>query len=90
MHPPEKVGKECVGRPNVKEAERMLGGAGRAVTINDHKGKGKIVIEYAAWKISTASLRRWATSKKLWIAAGSHEPSLSILLDPSTAADVYL
>ena len=35
--------------PNVKEAERLLQGAlGVRVTINDRKGKGKILIEYAS------------------------------------------
>jgi ParB family transcriptional regulator, chromosome partitioning protein len=35
--------------PNVKEAERLLQSAlGARVTINDRKGKGKILIEYAS------------------------------------------
>ncbi len=49
MHPPEKVEKVRVVDPNVKEAEKMLERAlGVRVTINDRKGKGKILLEYAS------------------------------------------
>jgi ParB family chromosome partitioning protein len=45
--PHPKVGKERVVDPNVKEAEQMLQRAlGVRVTINDRRGKGKILIEY--------------------------------------------
>ena len=49
MHPPEKVAKpERQVDPNVREAEKQLERAlGVKVTIEDKKGKGRILIEYA-------------------------------------------
>jgi ParB family chromosome partitioning protein len=47
MHPQPKVAKERVVDPNVREAENTLQRAlGVRVTIDDRKGKGKILIEY--------------------------------------------
>jgi ParB family chromosome partitioning protein len=49
VQPPAKVEKERIVDPNVKEAEKTLQSAlGVRVTINDRKGKGKILIEYAS------------------------------------------
>jgi len=49
MHPPERVVKERLLDPNVKQLERQMRAAlGMAVTINDRDGKGKVVIEYAS------------------------------------------
>src|SRR6516162_6885999 len=46
-HPPEKVEKERVVDPNVRETERQIRAAlGLKVTINDRNGKGNVVIEY--------------------------------------------
>ena len=48
-HPQPKVESERVVDPNVKEAERMLEQSlGVRVTINDRRGKGKILIEYSS------------------------------------------
>lgn len=49
MHPPERVVKERLLDPNVKQLERQMRAAlGMAVTINDRDGKGKVVIEYGS------------------------------------------
>ena len=49
IHPPERVVKERLLDPNVKQLERQMRAAlGMAVTINDRDGKGKVVIEYAS------------------------------------------
>ena len=49
IHPPERVEKVRIVDPNVKEAEEELQRAlGVRVTINDHHGKGKILIEYSS------------------------------------------
>jgi len=49
MHPPERVVKERLLDPNVKQLERQMRAAlGMVVTINDRDGKGKVVIEYAS------------------------------------------
>jgi ParB family transcriptional regulator, chromosome partitioning protein len=49
VHPPETVEKVRIVDPNVKEAEQELQRAlGVRVTINDHNGKGKILIEYSS------------------------------------------
>ncbi len=49
VQPPAKVEKERIVDPNVKEAEKTLQSAlGVRVTINDRKGKGKILIEYSS------------------------------------------
>ncbi len=48
-HPHPKVKKERVVDPNVRDAENMLQRAlGVRVTIDDRKGKGKILIEYSS------------------------------------------
>jgi ParB family transcriptional regulator, chromosome partitioning protein len=47
-HPHPKVKKERVVDPNVRDAEDKLRQAlGVRVTIDDRKGKGKILIEYS-------------------------------------------
>ena len=47
--PHPKVEKERIVDPNVREAENHLQQAlGVRVTINDRKGKGKILIEYSS------------------------------------------
>jgi ParB family chromosome partitioning protein len=49
VNPTEKLHRERVVDPNVREAERELERAlGVRVRINDRKGKGKIVIEYSS------------------------------------------
>jgi ParB family chromosome partitioning protein len=49
IHPPERVEKVRIVDPNVKEAEEELQRAlGVRVTISDHHGKGKILIEYSS------------------------------------------
>lgn len=49
VHPRPKVEKVRVVDPNVKEAENVLQRAlGVRVTIEDRKGKGKILIEYSS------------------------------------------
>ncbi len=49
VQPAPKVEKERIIDPNVKEAEKTLQSAlGVRVTINDRKGKGKILIEYSS------------------------------------------
>jgi ParB family chromosome partitioning protein len=49
VQPRPKAEKERIVDPNVKEAEKALQSAlGVRVTINDRKGKGKILIEYSS------------------------------------------
>ncbi len=49
VHPPETVEKVRIVDPNVKEAEQELQRSlGVRVTITDHNGKGKILLEYSS------------------------------------------